>query len=428
MIERAGGAGRAGGLIAAAIAVLTLRVSAAPVDLAVPGRANTTPSIAADAETVVIAWGATVPGGATDVYAAVSRDGGRTFGSPMRVNDAAGDARLSGEQPPRVAVQRDSVTIVWTTKGPRGTVLKQARSTDVGRSYARATIVPGGDASGNRGWQAVTVDKAGAVNVLWLDHRELAEDSVAMTHHDHASGSKPDGVAMAQKSKLYFTRLRSVDDASRFGETPHAITGGVCYCCKTALVVGANGELVAAWRHVYPGNLRDIAFTVSRDGGKTFAPIGRVSKDEWMLEGCPDDGPAMAVDGNNRIHIVWPTLITEPGASDPTIALFYASSTDGRAFSARQRIPTEGMPHHPTLAVAGDGSIVAAWDEVANGTRRAAVGRATANGAGHTTFSRTVVSGSAAVYPVVAPVNGAAVVAWTSGTGAAATIRVERVP
>jgi hypothetical protein len=125
-------------------------VSAAPVDLAVPGRANTTPSIAADAETVVIAWGATVPGGATDVYAAVSRDGGRTFGSPMRVNDAAGDARLSGEQPPRVAVQRDSVTIVWTTKGPRGTVLKQARSTDVGRSYARATIVPGGDASGNR--------------------------------------------------------------------------------------------------------------------------------------------------------------------------------------------------------------------------------------------------------------------------------------
>ena len=96
---------------------MIVRVSAAPVDLAVQGRANTTPSIAADAETVVIAWGATVPGGATDVYAAVSRDGGRTFASPVRVNDSAGDARLSGEQPPRVAVDRDAVTIVWTTKG-----------------------------------------------------------------------------------------------------------------------------------------------------------------------------------------------------------------------------------------------------------------------------------------------------------------------
>ena len=408
-----------------------MRASAATVDLAVPGRANTTPSIAADGETVVITWGATVPGGATDVYAAVSRDGGRTFASPVRVNDSAGDARLSGEQPPRVTVHRDAVTIVWTTKGARGTVLKQARSTDGGRSYARATLVPGGDAPGNRGWQAVAVDKTGAVNVIWLDHRELAEDSAAaMTHHDHGGGSKPDGVAMAQKSKLYFARLRSVDDASSFGEAaPYAITGGVCYCCKTAFVAGSNGELFAAWRHVYPGNLRDIAFTVSRDGGKTFAPIGRVSKDEWMLEGCPDDGPAMAVDENSRIHIVWPTLITEPGASDPTIALFYASSTDGRSFSARERIPTEGMPHHPTIAIGHDGSIVAAWDEGANGTRRAAMGRATADRAGRTTFARTVVSGSvAAVYPVVAPVNGAAVMAWTNGTGAAATIRVARVP
>ena len=45
-----------------------------------------------------------------------------------------------------------------------------------------------------------------------------------------------------------------------------------------------------------------------------------------------------------------------------------------------------------------------------------------------TTFARTVVNGSAAaVYPVVAPVNGAAVTAWTNGTGAGATIRVERV-
>jgi len=148
-----------------------------------------------------------------------------------------------------------------------------------------------------------------------------------------------------------------------------------------------------------------------------------------MLEGCPDDGPAMAVDGNNRIHIVWPTLITEKGASEPTIALFYASSTDGRTFSARERIPTEGMPHHPTIAIARDGSIVAAWDEGANGTRRVAVGRATVDRAGPTTFARTVVSGSvSAVYPVVAAVNGAAVMAWTNGTGAAATIRVERVP
>src|SRR5262245_37798199 len=396
-------------------------LSGAPVDLAVPGRANTTPSIGSEADTVVIAWGATVEGGATDVYAAVSRDAGRTFASPVRVNDINGDARLSGEQPPRVAIQRDAITIVWTTKGPRGTVLKSARSTDGGKSYARAAVVPGGDAAGNRGWQAVTVDARGQVNVVWLDHREMAENA-ATTHHEHSGGGKPDGVAMAQKSKLYVASLGGA-------MTPHAITGGVCYCCKTAFAVGRNGELFASWRHVYPGNLRDIAFTVSSDGGGSFSPIARVSKDDWMLEGCPDDGPAMVVDAANRIHIVWPTLVTDSAGGDPTIALFYASSIDGKTFTARERIPTEGMPHHPTLAIGGDGSLVAAWDEVASGKRRAAIGRAKPDASGRASFSRTIVSGpDAALYPVVATAGGAAVMAWTNGTGSAATIRVARMP
>ena len=45
-----------------------------------------------------------------------------------------------------------------------------------------------------------------------------------------------------------------------------ALTSGVCYCCKTSLAI-ADGSVYAVWRHVYPGNMRDIAFTVSRDGG-----------------------------------------------------------------------------------------------------------------------------------------------------------------
>lgn len=233
-------------------------------DLAVAGRSNATPSIAAAGDTVVVAWGATVPGGATDAYAAVSRDAGKTFGPPVRVTDAAGDARLSGEQPPRIAIQSDGVRIVWTTKSARGTVLKQSRSADGGRSFAKASLVPGSDAAGNRGWQAVAVDANGKVQVLWLDHRELAEDA-STSHHQHGAsgGAKPDGVAMAQKSKLYIasidaasSRLRSVDDASSFGEArrsakgaeaaARAITGGVCYCCKTAF---ATARTASCSRH-----------------------------------------------------------------------------------------------------------------------------------------------------------------------------------
>jgi hypothetical protein len=159
-------------------------------------------------------------------------------------------------------------------------------------------------------------------------------------HTGHA-GPAADGSARAQLSKLYFGRL----DGS---VAPRALTGGVCYCGKTAVAAGSDGSLFAAWRHVYPGNVRDIAFTASRDGGRTFAAPVRVSDDQWVLDGCPENGPAMAVDGLNRVHMVWPTLVSGSTAgSEPTLALFYAVSTDGRQFTPRERIPTEGLPRHP---------------------------------------------------------------------------------
>jgi hypothetical protein len=432
--------GRAGGWACVAAAAVAVSVSAgpAPTQLAVPGRSNATPSITAEGAVVAVAWGAATPAGATDVYAAVSGDGGRTFGGAVRVNDVDGDARLNGEQPPRVVVHQSAVTVIWTAKGSSGTRLVQARSENGGKSFGKTVSLPGGDAVGNRGWENAAADRDGRVYAVWLDHRELAsqDGAVAASHHDHAaprqgsgqatSDSKPDGVAMAQRSKLY---LGSADGAI----APRAITGGVCYCCKTALATSADGGVFAAWRHVYPGNIRDIAFTASHDGGKTFSPPLRVSEDQWVLEGCPDDGPAMAVDAKHRVHIVWPTLITEAAAGQAanaeksqTIALFYAMSVDGRTFTPRRRIPTEGMPHHPQIAIGGDGALTVAWDEGANGKRRAAIAQTSVDAAAAGRFARTVLA-DAAVYPVITGTADGMVAAWTSASGSASVIRVERI-
>jgi hypothetical protein len=420
--------------------------------LGVKGRGNATPTIAADGQFVAVTWGGTQPSGTTDVFTAVSRDGGRAFAAPVRVNSIEGDARLNGEQPPHVALvpragREPAIVVVWTTKGANGTKLLQSRSDDGGRSFAPSALVPGTDAAGNRGWEAIAVEPGGRVDAVWLDHRELAKDStMATSHHDHAahastaptraSAHKPDGVAMAQQSKLFFASLDGT-------AAPRAVTGGVCYCFTTALVAGAGGaagsSIYAAWRHVYPGNLRDMAFTLSRDGGRTFAPPVRVSEDKWMLEGCPDDGPSMVVDAKQRIHIVWPTLITEKtaenaenaeknGSSQPTIALFYAMSIDGKTFTARKRIPTEGMPHHPRLAAGVDGSLTVAWDEAAGGSRRIAVARGSADEAGHPHFRREALTTiGPAIYPALAFASDGVVVAWTSGASAASVIQVVRL-
>lgn len=428
-LNRAGWTRRAGpwgwAAVAATACAASVGLSAGPasITVGVPQRANANVSIAADGSFVALAWSAADATGATDIFAAVSTDDGASFAAPVQVNQVAGDARVNGEQPPRLSLAHHAgsapgVTIVWTTKGAHGTTLTQARSVDGARTFGQPTVVPGSDAAGNRGWEAVATDARGAVDAVWLDHRELAQGAAQMSamHHE-PGGGKPDGVAMAQKSKLYFAAL----DGSI---APHAITGGVCYCCKTALVA-ADGAIYAAWRHVYPGNIRDIAFTLSRDGGQTFAPPIRVSEDRWVLEGCPDDGPAMVVDAQRRIHVIWPTLLQEEG-KDPNLALFYAMSIDGRSFTPRVRIPTEGTPHHPQLALDGSGRLVAAWDELAGGMRRVAV--AEARPAATPTFARQLLSErEAAMYPVVARSTRGVVVAWTSGGPATSVIRVARL-
>jgi hypothetical protein len=420
---------------ATAFVALAVSLSAAnaPIALGVKGRGNATPTIAADGSFVAVIWGATQPSGVTDVFAAVSRDGGRAFAAPVRVNDIEGDARLNGEQPPQVALAsragRDpAIVVVWTTKGANGTKLLQARSDDGGLSFSAGALVPGSDAAGNRGWEAIAVESGGRVDAVWLDHREMAKDSsMPASHHDHNNGDKPDGVAMAQQSKLFFASLDGT-------AAPRALTGGVCYCCKTALVGGlsaAGSSIYAAWRHVYPGNLRDMAFTVSRDGGRTFAPPVRVSEDKWMLEGCPDDGPSMAVDTKGRIHIVWPTLMTEEKSSSsrsPTIALFYAMSVDGKSFTARERIPAEGLPHHPRIVMGADAALTVAWDEQATGSRRIAVAHGIADAAGHPRFQREALTAvGPAVYPALAAARDAVVAAWTSGPSTSSSIQVARL-
>jgi hypothetical protein len=403
-------------------------------EIAVQDRANANASLAASGRFAAVVWGASTKEGVTDIFVTASRDGGRTYGPPSRVNLVAGDVSVSGEQPPRIALVprtgRDpAIVVVWTAKSPVGTRLWSARSEDGGKSFASPTIVPGADASGNRGWESIATNREGEVVSLWLDHRELSNAGTGTTakgHADHqhgaAEGHQMDAVARAQLSKLFFGRLDAPTSA-------RALAGGVCYCCKTSIATGTNGAIYAAWRQVYPGSVRDIAFAMSSDGGRAFSTPVRVSEDNWVLDGCPENGPALGVDGDQRVHVVWPTLV--PGvtaAGEPTLALFYAMSRDGRHFTARQRVPTEGVPRHPQIALGSRGEIVVAWDEQASGSRRIALARGTVDRNGTARFVRQPIGDAApAVYPVLGAVDDGTVVAWTSGSSGQTVIRHERL-
>jgi len=403
-------------------------------ELGVAGRANAQASIATSGSFVSVAWAARTTDGVTDIYAATSRDGGRSFGAPVRVNQIAGEASVSGEQPPRIAlIARQSgdpsVAVMWTAKAAAGTRLVTAGSTDGGQSFGAAQPVPGSDAGGNRGWESVAVTGRGDVVAVWLDHREAAArpaGGAAMSApHQHGATGQPnpvDGVARAQLSQIFFAQLNDPESA-------RAIAPGVCYCCKTSVATGFDGSIVVAWRHVYPGNVRDIALARSSDGGQSFAQPVRVSEDNWVLDGCPENGPAVAMGDANSIHVVWPTLVPTPRpGGEPTMALFYARSTDGHRFTPRQRIPTEGFPRHPQIAIGPNGEFIVAWDEQAEGRRRVAVARGSFDANDTPRFIRQAIEDSEyAVYPAVSSLQQGAIVAWTSGPAGETVVRVKRL-
>jgi hypothetical protein len=357
------------------------------------------------------------------VYVALSADGARTFSAPVRVNDLAGTARVNGENAPRVTFvprrgQPAAIDVLWSSTEGGVSTIRVARSTD-GKTFAASRELQRSKAPGNRGWATLTTDSRGGVHALWLDHRGLADQRRAggTHHHGHdtttSAAAAADGAAMAQNSGLYYSN----------GVAEQELVKGVCYCCKTALAAAPDGTLVAAWRHVYPGNIRDIAFTTSRDGGRTFAAAARVSEDRWQLNGCPEDGPALAVDASGTTHIVWPTVVTQPEAHK---ALFYATTSDGHRFTPRMRVSPMGRNiAHPQLAVGPGGEIAVFWDEIVNGRRRVFLSRkSSAAGFGPAEALSDATSTS---YPAPVVADGAFVVAWTEGSGDESRIAVRRV-
>jgi hypothetical protein len=390
--------------------------------LGVAGSANSNPTLSARGSFVAVAWGATTPGKGTDVYVALSRDAGATFGAPVRANAESGEARISAERPPVVALVPSNratpdVAVLWTAGGS-GTPLKLARSGDGGRTFARPREVQAPGAPGNRGWASMTADQAGTLHVVWLDHRDTAGAAAGRETSGHAHR---DGAAMAQRSGLYYAQVGTGAIAERL------LARGVCYCCKTAVAAGPGNRVATAWRHVYPGNLRDIAAATSADAGRTFTTPQRVSEDGWAIDGCPENGPSIAFH-DGRLHLAWPTVL---GGREPAGAIFYAYSRGGGSFSSRIRVPVLAGrdPEHVQIAGADAGRVVVAWDEVVDGRRTVVASRLQLTASGAAVGAPTLVSpGRPARHPALAPAPGGVLVAWTDGPSETATaIGIRRI-
>lgn len=146
--------------------------------------------------------------------------------------------------------------------------------------------------------------------------------------------------------------------AARLGARPPAsqvVDDKVCDCCPTAMVTTSAGPLIA-YRDRSDQEVRDIS-VVHFDGNAWSAPR-QVHADNWVIEGCPVNGPAAAARGDT-VAVAWYTQ-----AGDQPRVLVAQSTDAGRTFAQ----PVELSADQPGRAlgrvqVALDpaGEILVAW-------------------------------------------------------------------
>lgn len=140
--------------------------------------------------------------------------------------------------------------------------------------------------------------------------------------------------------------------------TNEELDADVCSCCQTAVAATPTGLLVAYRDHL-PGEIRDIS-VVRRTGrgaqAKWSAPV-RLHDDGWKINGCPTEGPSLAVQGRVAAA-TWLTRAQER----PRLQLA-VSSNEGATFSKPVRVD-EGNPlGRPMLTPLGKEEFALVWLE-----------------------------------------------------------------
>jgi hypothetical protein len=230
--------------------------------------------------------------------------------------------------------------------------VRLAYSKDDGRTWSRA-VAPHHDGTTSQHGFATLFELPGrGLGLVWLDGR----------------ADKKPTPGSAGGMGLYFG---SFDDQwKQTGET--LVNDRVCECCQTAAVVTANGVLTA-FRDRSPEEVRDVH--VSRLEAGNWTPAKAVHADNWTIDACPVNGPALSA-RDRTVAAAWFNAVNdEPHA-------FVAFSNDaGQTWGDPIRLDDASTLGHVDVELLDDGSAAATWVEFANQTARLRVRRVEPSGA-----------------------------------------------
>jgi len=300
---------------------------------------------------------------------------------------------------PSVFVTRSgTIAAHWLERDGEGTYAYgvRVRTSKNGRQWTD-TVVPHGDRSpAEHGFAAFYDSPAAGLGLVWLDGRETGGGG---------------GGAMTLRSAS-IVEGRAVDE--------RLIDARVCDCCQTAAASTDEGVIVA-YRDRSEDEIRDMSVVRYSDGGWTVP--NTIHADNWKINACPVNGPAIAARGSN-VAVAW---FTAAGGTTRTRLAF--SADGGVTFGPPIEIgagATMGrlslvMPSDDRVLVSslerrGDGGALVIREIDRSGRMSAPVVAAAMGTERASGFARTVLDGRGRLF-----------VAWTDTTAGPSRVRVADV-
>lgn len=332
------------------------------------------------------------------VYVDYSTDLGKTFSAPVRVNQEAQRIKVSGENSPNIAVDRQGrIYVIYAAEGTQPVTVYSSLSTDGGKSFSTPAPIS---------------DKAGEANSfqarLVLNHK----DQAYVFWHDERDRTDWRQLGNA----IYYTRI---DENNRAYSSAYKVSDMLCECCHIAAAFDSHDQPLLLARFIYPDGSRDHGLIETSTNGKDSI-THRVTFDQWKIEACPEHGPALAIASDDRIHIAWFTQGSERQG------LYYAYSADhGQHFSEPLALGASGkLAGHPDL-LADAQRVLLAWTEFDGVKTRLQVMQSPDGGETWSQPRTLAESTSATNYPHLMNNDGHIYVAWNSNKDGYRLLAVE---
>ena len=382
----------------------TERWSLEVVPVTSPAGANSAqPQLAAERNRVVLSW--------------VERSGeNATLRFSERTDSGWTEARTvaSGtnwfvnwaDVPSVIPLHHESMAAHWLQKSGTGTYAYDVRlafSRDRGRTWTTSLTPHHDGTQTEHGFASLFALPGQGLGLVWLDGRQMQ----AGAHEGIAAGS------MGVRGALF------APDGTQASEM--AIDDRVCECCPSAAAVTANGPIVA-FRNRTSEEIRDIY--VSRLVGGKWTEPRAVHDDNWRINACPVNGPALSANGRD-VAIAWFTAVGDEGH------VYAAFSSDaGETFSSPIRIDEVGATGRVDVELLAEGSAAVTWIEFSNQRSEFRIRRVDRSSSRSPSLAvSSIASGRSSGYPRMARRGNELIFAWTE-PGDASQVRtaVARMP